>query len=123
MQAIKQILENHRIATVDELKVGEYITVSVPDMLDLTIEKVGTDELSVAHHYTQNGDLLSDPEIVFRIDESNWVPIEFIQHPAIVERDETGLSLSTFIESWNQTLHRQGYVDVQPRTTPYKPVH
>jgi len=48
----------------------------------LVIEKVGADQLSVAHYYTQNGDAIADPDIVFWIGPGGlWYPYQISQMP------------------------------------------
>lgn len=111
MDAITEILAQFGIESVGQMEYNEGYTVEVPGYNDLTIEKVGDRQLSVAHHYVQRCDLMCDPEVVFRIENGNWVPIEYTQHPSIYKRDETGLQLDGFVECWNRNIRQQGFVD------------
>lgn len=111
MDAITAILAQFGIESVEQMELNESYSVEVPGYNDLTIEKVGTRRLSVAHHYVQRCDLMCDPEIVFRIENDTWIPIEYTQHPRIHQRDESGLELADFLDRWNRSLRQQGFVD------------
>ena len=50
----------------------------------LVIERLGSERVSVAHYFVQNGDLMADPDIVF--DFETWCPIEITQAPVGVYR-------------------------------------
>ena len=110
MNAVKKILAAMGYQTAQEMSVEDSVTIEVPEMMDLVIEKISENRLSVAHYYTQNGDLMSDPEIVFRIDGGRWIPVRYTQHPFIEQHNENGLDLSGFLKQWNRNLTAQGYV-------------
>lgn len=111
MQVINEILAQLGIESVAEMDVNESYTLEVEGHNDLTIEKIGPQRLSVAHHYVQRGDLMCDPEVVFEIEDGLWTPIEYTQHPRVYERDESGLNLSEFLSRWEQNIRRQGFVE------------
>ena len=111
MDVIKDILVQLGIESVNQMELNESYSVEVPGYNDLTIEKVGQQQLSVAHHYVQRCDLMCDPEVVFRIENNNWIPIEYTQHPRIYQRDESGLELEGFLKRWDQNLRQQGFVE------------
>ncbi|MFI3205620.1 MAG: SNF2-related protein [Clostridia bacterium] len=46
---------------------------------DLVIENIGYGEYSIAHYYEQNGDLMRDPEITFKIENNGIYPTSFLQ--------------------------------------------
>jgi len=121
MKTAKQILELYNIQNpVQEMELGD--TYEIPSDqtsadMGLTIEKVREDEISVAH-YHQRGDLMRDPEIVYRIQENTgeWTPIEYRQDPGIYQRDETGLSdAEDFAETWSENLKKQGFLQAAQR--------
>jgi hypothetical protein len=92
---------------------GDHIEIDLEEdaQMPLVIEKIAADRLSVAHYYAQMGDLMSDPEIVFHIDNGVWTPVRYTQHPHVHQHDETGLpDVAAFAEDWSQNLERQGYV-------------
>lgn len=111
MDAIKKILAAEGYQTVQEMDIEDSVTIEVPEMIDLVIEKTGENRVSVAHYYTQNGDLMSDPEIVFRIDGDRWVPVRYTQHPFIEQHNEDGLDLDGFEARWSRNLVAQGFVE------------
>jgi len=111
MDAAKAILERLGIESIEEMSVNESYTVEVGGYEDLTIEKIGADRLSVAHHYIQRGDLMYDPEIVFYIENGEWRPVRYTQHPWIHQHNPAGLDVEDFVTQWNQNLHQQGFVD------------
>lgn len=111
MKVVQEILAQFGIHSIEQMDVNESYTVEVPGYNDLTIEKVGQQQISVAHHYVQRCDLMCDPEIVFRVENGEWVPIEYTQHPRVYQRDEDGLQLNGFIERWDRNLRQQGFVE------------
>jgi hypothetical protein len=113
MEVAQEILDSLGIGSVEEMDVNQRHEIESPrsGLMDLTIEKVGENRLSVAHYYTQRGDLMSDPEIVFRIDGGVWIPVRFTQHLRVHKHDPEGLELDSFQEQWNENLRDQGFVD------------
>jgi hypothetical protein len=112
MEAIKQIIECLGYESVDEMEVEDHHTISVEGYMDLVIEKIREDRLSVAHYYTQNGDLMSDPEIVFDVSRGRWTAVRYTQHPFLHEYDPTGLpDVEAFSSTWSSNLRNQGFVD------------
>ncbi len=112
MGSIKQILRIHGYQTVEEMEVGDHITVEASGFMDLVIEKIGDHRISVGHYYEQHGDLLSDPEIVFKIQGSEWIPVRYTQHPHIHRHNEHGLPQAMeFAKSWDLNLKRQGFAE------------
>ena len=99
--AVKKIVaENGEDFEEDHWHVG--IDPDESYLMHLGIERHG-DELMVMHTYKQNGDMMRDPEMVFRIqDDGDWVPIVFRQDPIIHQIDEDGLGQDAyeFTETW-----------------------
>jgi len=113
MKTVKKILERHGIKNpLTDMKTGDHYTVEASGTMDLTIEKIGENRISVAHYYTQMGDLMSDPEIVFRINtHGKWTPIRYTQHPSIHQHDENGLpQIQSFVKQWSRNLKKQGLI-------------
>lgn len=111
MEAAKDILDRFGIESIEDMAVNESHTIEVESYEDLTIEKVGSNLIGVAHHYVQRGDLMCDPEIVFRVDDGVWTPVRFTQHPNVHQHDPEGIELDGFVEQWSENLHRQGFVE------------
>jgi len=114
MNTIKSILTAAGYDSVDELTVNQPVIVERESLMDLHIEKLAADSLSVAHYYTQRGDLMSDPEIVFDTVGDEWTPIEYTQHgfPQVHQHDDDGLDDATeFVDQWDDTLDDQGFIE------------
>lgn len=111
MDVIREILDRIGISSIEAMELNQRYTIIVPGFEDLTIEKVGSTRVSVAHHYLQRGDLMCDPEIVFMVEDTDWTPVRYTQHPRIHQYDREGLELDAFIRKWSQNLRRQGFVE------------
>lgn len=112
MEAAKQILAISGFENPLQMEFEDCIRIEVNGHMPLVIEKVAENRISVAHYYTQRGDLMSDPEIVFEIDGDEWIPIRYTQHPLAEEYNKNGLDKlrNGFISQWSQNLEKQGYV-------------
>lgn len=114
MDAVREIIHQIGYASAHELPLGEPITRSVPGFMDLCIEKILRDRVCVGHYHWQRGDRLSDPEIEFKIDGDEWIPVRFTQHPSVHQYEEDGLaSLNAFITQWNKNLISQGFTNAR----------
>ena len=111
MDTVKDILGRLGIKSVEEMAVNESYTIEVEGYEDLTIEKIGPNRLSVAHHYVQRGDLMCDPEIVFLIKKGEWVPVRYTQHPRVHQYNPEGIEVEGFMMKWSENLREQGFVD------------
>lgn len=118
MNTINAIVTQHGYDNIHDMDVGDHVTVNRDHMMPLTIEKIRDNRVSVSHHYTQRGDIMYDPEIVFRInDNGQWTPVRFRQDPRIYQHDEDGLpDVQAFARQWDNRLQKQGYIDAaQPQ--------
>jgi len=64
MEAVRAILKEKGYSSASEMDINESVNIEMDGFMDLYIEKIGESKLSVAHYYTQRGDLMADPEIV-----------------------------------------------------------
>jgi len=84
---------------------------------DLVLEAIGSDEYSIAHYYSQNGDAMRDPEITFTIDRQTCSI-----HPTSFLQDDIGLfyetdsvppsrvrDLKDFMSQWFTNIKHQGF--------------
>lgn len=110
MDVVREILRAMNIESIDELDINDPVTITVQGYDDLTIERIADCQVSVAHHYVQRGDLMCDPEVVFAIDDDQWIPIEYTQHPLVHKYDKTGLDIDAFLKRWNTNLRNQGFL-------------
>ena len=77
---VEKLAKKH---SVDFSQPGAHLRLENEPYERLVIENVGRDRVSIAHYYEQNGDLIADPDIVFKTDALEWYPIE-IQQPQIM---------------------------------------
>jgi len=112
MQAAKDILAAHGIDTVDDMAICDRVEINLDRwVMTFVIEKRDTDRVSVGQYYTRCGDQIRDPEIVFRIDGTTWIPIEYTQHPHIHRHAEEGLpDVKDFVKQWSRNLTLLGFV-------------
>jgi hypothetical protein len=112
MNSIEAILSAEGCDAVS-MELGKTVSVA-PDsevMMPIVIEKTDEWKLCVGHYYTQAGDVMSDPEVLFHVTDEGWTPIRFLQDPGIERYDPDGLEIDDFLKQWDQNLRRQGYVD------------
>nr|WP_325259171.1 LPD11 domain-containing protein [uncultured Oscillibacter sp.] len=109
-----------------ELVSGEYRYLKLEageSMMPLHLEWIGANELSVSHTYVQNGDLMYDPEMIFRVDREKGTlePLTFRQDGSIQIYQEVypepgkwvpklRSDLNTFTEGWFKNISEQGYI-------------
>ena len=91
--------------------------------MPLTIQRIGADEIAVAHTYEQEGDLMYDPEMTFRMDTEKGTlePLTFRQDGGLPIYQEVypepgkwipklRNDLSAFAEQWLKNIEAQGRV-------------
>lgn len=129
MATVQAIIDKHGgIAALKE----KYIKIKNEPYMSLVIEWVGkgpyeTELVSVAHYYTQNGDLMRDPEIVFSVSKLGfWMPISFQQdnlglyQEAVTIREGSYFmkaalirDLKQFARTWDRNISEQGFLAAQ----------
>lgn len=91
--------------------------------MPLTIEVTGEGYVSVAHYFTQNGDAMRDPEIVFN--PKNWYGVEITQDPVGMYQRVRPNCYSKGIEElarvWAKNLREQGFIEAAARTQAAQP--
>jgi hypothetical protein len=101
---------------------GFHMRLEQPGYMRLVIEVVTVNEVSVAHYFEQNGDLMRDPEIVFLVHPTHgFLPVEITQDPVgRFRRADAGNYLRGVMELarvWGSNLRAQGWVDVAAAST------
>jgi hypothetical protein len=122
---------------------GKAIKVTVEGFMPLCIECIGVSphgpklvQVSVAHYYEQNGDLMRDPDMVFDVSTSDdrqmgwrsgqWRPVSFrqdrwpqvfreavfVEQGRVLVRPKLLRDLMVFARTWNRNLGEQGFVKV-----------
>ena len=120
---------------IDLTQAGAHFKVKSPGFMDLCIENIGRNCISVTHYYEQNGDLCQDPEIVFHVSpihHGDWYPIEWTTpqfmmfgkvgggYQKVLWLDDKAESwtkanvkaqarLAAFANTWSTNLGRQGF--------------
>lgn len=123
-QVITRLAEKH---SLDLRKVGSHLRLTMPGFDRLVIECIGRNQVSVAHYYELNGDLIAEPDVVFFTGYLSWVPIEITQSMIGTRRyaqlddqecDITHIDrraqkdLAEFTEDWAANLKVQGWLEL-----------
>lgn len=132
MQGLIQKMATTRGA--DLAQIGIHFRAKSGGFMDLVVETIGRNCISIAHYYTQNGDRCQDPEIVFWMCplDGNWYPIEWTMpqfmlwgrvgggYRKVLWLDADGAAwekadvraqaeLAAFANQWSTNLRRQGF--------------
>ena len=123
-QAIETILKAHDLLPAFQASPEFHVRFTMPGFDPLVIERQGS-RVIVGHYFEQNGDLMSDPEIVF--DLATWAPLEITQSPMGVyrrkffERDGVTYVDTRFdrgvrplVSIWANNLLHQGWSNPAP---------
>lgn len=127
MKTLQAIIDRH--GGIEALKEKHIRIVNEPYM-PLVIEWVGsgpydTELVSVAHYYTQNGDPMRDPEIVFIVSKLGfWTPMTFQQDNFGLYQEAAAIrdgkifinprlirDLREFAQLWDRNLGAQGFLE------------
>ena len=115
---LQKLLKGHQYASY---RVGEY--------MPLWVEWVGPHSISICHHGEQNGDLMRDPEVVFRIGKQVAMPELFRNdYTGVINEcftynangDPVGIrvamqaDIAHFCDLWFRNLKDQGFFDAEP---------
>lgn len=88
--------------------------------MTLSLDKIGSNSVAMAHYYDQNGDLMVDPEIVFDIDSKNktLTAISYQQDGMSIyktyepDSDEQD-NCNSFVDTWFNNISTQAYRPVK----------
>lgn len=82
---MQQLIERMaRDRNIDLSQPEAHFKVKSGGFMDLVVENIGINQISVTHYYTQNGDMIQDPEVVFLIGcDGEWYPVEWTT-PAVM---------------------------------------
>lgn len=102
-----------------------YMKLRAPGFMDLVVEKIWNNRISLSHYYEQNGDLMADPDVELIVDPLNeTIKAATFQQDnlAIYQRaydgdtlvdDYLANELNHFVSQWLDNIQAQGH-------TPYK---
>ena len=96
-----------------------YLKLKSQPYMDLTIERIGPDEISLTHYYEQNGDLVPDPDMQVRIDFQNetaealtcqdWICFRAVYPEPGKVNLKLKKDLNFFLLQWLKGLKKQGF--------------
>lgn len=99
-----------------------YMKLQAPAFMDLVIEKLWPNRISLSHYYEQNGDLMSDPDMELIVDYENktieaatfqqdnlGIYHEAYQGENLINKDLNN-ELNHFLEDWLKNIGRQGHI-------------
>lgn len=129
---MKTVAEIIRILRGDHKGLAaRWIKLDNPGWMPLSIELIQDDcpfgpgvIIGVSHTYVQNGDLMSDPFMSFRVDGDTWVPLSYLQDGLginqqaffIGDDDKTMVrpkllkQLNSFCKMWDRNLRDQRFI-------------
>ncbi|MDA3845430.1 MAG: hypothetical protein PF505_02650 [Vallitaleaceae bacterium] len=99
-----------------------YMKLRAPGFMDLVIEKIWNNRISLSHYYEQNGDLMADPDMELIVDHDNETlrAATFqqdnmgIYHTAYKEDelvdDYLAKELDEFLGQWLKNILAQGHI-------------
>jgi len=121
------------VGPVDKFLDGHHhLKLESSGFMALCIEHVGPNQISFAHYYLQNGDMMKDPDVVMEIDLANKAafPLTYQQdglglYQEIYECDDTGKklrfspnlqkSIESFMVTWFDNMKNQGFPSFEER--------
>ena len=128
MKAPRMIYETNleKLKSLGLLNVKSHVKIKNDPYMPLCVEWVGKNQLSIAHYYEQNGDLMADPEMTLEIHpDLNMVEVlTYTQHglgifKEVYTYDDNGKKLgvklnmkrelNNFLGMWLKNLKDQGF--------------
>lgn len=114
---ITRIVESHGQSIDDK---DLHLKLALPSYMPLTIERTYEKEISIAHYYEQNGDLIADPDVSFLMLPGGWAACEIRQvFGAVIaaELSDGGIKynkrrqadIASFCVTWAANLRAQGW--------------
>ena len=125
---MKKTIHHHIYNHLDKLSGGLLKFVSSPNgylklkcsgYMDLVVERIGSNEISLTHYYVQNGDLCCDPDMQIRIDFDNktaealtfqnWMIFQEVYPEPDKVNMKLKKELNSFLIFWLKNLKNQGF--------------
>lgn len=101
------------------LRDKEYLKLESRGFMDLIIEKIDKDTISIAHYYKQNSDLIADIDITAKIDINNKTAevlsyqdcfkYNQIYHDDGTTNEKLKKDINNFFLKWLEILKQQGF--------------
>ncbi len=117
---VRAILQQHSLADTFDTANDFHLRIENEPYMPLVIER-HSNEISVAHYFTQNGDAMRDPELTFQLPD--WTPTSITQDPVARyscvadlpegsrQRARLLADLTSFARTWARNLNAQGFAD------------
>ncbi len=99
-----------------------YMKLKAPGFMDLVIERLYENRISLSHYYVQNGDLMSDPDMELIVDhniktltaatfqqDNLAIYHEAFQGDELIDPDMED-ELNDFLKDWLSNISRQGHI-------------
>lgn len=123
-------LENLGIIQDGKIAIAEYEKLKSGSYMDLSIDRISSNKLAIAHNHIQNGDVVPDPDMTLKVYlESKMVEALTYQDSmtyTVVYPEEGKVNprakkeLNDFLGQWLSNLKRQGFM-LYPKTTKEDP--
>jgi hypothetical protein len=120
-KVIHNVLEKRMKLSEFQVQEDFHLRIENDPFMPLVIERQG-DHVSVTHYYSQNGDLVADPDLEFLVRNDKWLPVGmqdyFGYSRALLLDHETNeirinstkySSILSFTNSWARNIKAQGY--------------
>lgn len=99
-----------------------YMKLKAPGFMDLVVEKLCDDRISMSHYYEQNGDLMSDPDMEIMVDHGRelLIPATYQQDNLCIYQEAyrgnqlidayLAQELNEFLSEWLNNISNQGHI-------------
>lgn len=101
------------------LRDKEYLKIESQGFMPLIIEKIGNNEISLAHYFESNGDLVEDIDVTVKINIKNKTAevlsyqdcfkYKQIYHDDGTTNEKLKKDITNFFLKWLRTLKQQGF--------------
>ncbi len=94
---------------------NDYFKFKSEGMMNLVVERIAPQVVTILHYYVQNGDLMRDPEITLRFDNEKRTvePLTFQQDNLgiyqVIDSSEQK-DVSSFLNAWLDNIQQQNYI-------------
>ena len=99
-----------------------YLKLKAPGFMDLVIEKIWDNRISLSHYYQQNGDLMADPDMEIIVDhdgemvkaatfkQDNLGIYQSAYQGDVLVDDKLAKELNDFLGQWLTNIMEQGHI-------------
>jgi len=99
-----------------------YMKLKAPGFMDLVIEKIGDNRISLSHYYEQNGDLMADPDVEIIVDhnsetaraatfqQDNMAIYQSAYNGDQLTDEYLAKELDDFLGDWLKNIKAQGHI-------------